>query len=206
MALTRKFLKAMGIDDEKVDQIIEAHTDTVDGLKESLSQAQADAKALPGVQKELDAAKEALSAAKDDGWKEKHDKVKKDFDEYKANVTAKEQKAAKESAARAYFEGKGITGKALAIAMRGCTSELEALQLSEDGKIMDTKGLDALVNGDFAGLVGTTRTEGAHTPTPPTNTGGGKLTKADIYKKDDKGRYVMSASERQKALVENQIM
>ena len=32
------------------------------------------------------------------------------------------------------------------------------------------------------------------------------MTKADIYKKDDNGRYVMSASERQKALMENQIM
>ena len=31
----------------------------------------------------------------------------------------------------------------------------------------------------------------------------GKLTKADIYKKDDKGRYVMSTAERQKAIAEN---
>ena len=66
--------------------------------------------------------------------------------------------------------------------------------------------LEALVKGDFAGLVGQTSTKGADTATPPANTGGGTLTKADIYKKDDKGRYLMSASERQKALMENQIM
>ena len=29
------------------------------------------------------------------------------------------------------------------------------------------------------------------------------MTRAEIYKKDDKGRYVMSTSERQKALAEN---
>lgn len=32
------------------------------------------------------------------------------------------------------------------------------------------------------------------------------MTKADIYKKDEKGRYVMSAAERQNALIENKIM
>jgi hypothetical protein len=34
MALTRKMLKAMGIEEEKIEQIIEAHAETVDGLKE----------------------------------------------------------------------------------------------------------------------------------------------------------------------------
>ena len=33
MALTRKLLEGMGLTDEQVDTIIEAHTDTVDGLK-----------------------------------------------------------------------------------------------------------------------------------------------------------------------------
>lgn len=206
MALTRKFLKAMGIEDEKIDQIIEAHTDTVNGLKDSLDKAQADAKALPAVQKELDDARKALTTAKDDGWKDKHDTLKKEFEDYKKGVTAKEAKAAKEAAARAYFESKGITGKALDIAMRGSGAETEALELGEDGKIKDAAALEALVKGDFAGLVGQTSTKGADTATPPANTGGGTLTKADIYKKDDKGRYLMSASERQKALMENQIM
>lgn len=205
MALTRKSLKAMGLTDEQVDSIIEMHTETVDGLKENLEKSKADAKALPAVQKELDAAKEALKAAKDDGWKDKHDKVKKEFDEYKAGITAKETKAAKEAAVRAWYEGKGITGKALEIAMRGSTEEISALEL-EDGKIKDTAALEALVKGDFSGLVGTTVTKGADVARPATTTGGGALTKADIYKKDEKGRYVMSASERKKALIENQIV
>ena len=206
MALTRKFLKAMGIEDEKIDQIIEAHTETVSGLKDSLEKAEAAAKDLPGVQKELDAAKADLEAAKKDGWKDKHDALKKEFEDYKKGVTDKETKAAKEAAARAYYEGKGITGKALDIAMRGSGGEIEALELGEGGKIKDPAALDALVKGDFSGLVSTTTTTGANTAHPPANNGGGSLTKADIYKKDDKGRYLMSASERQKALMENQIM
>ena len=200
MALTRRLLKGMGLTDEQMDTIIEAHTDTVDGLKADLAKYKADAEQLPKVQRELD----ALKAAGDGGYQEKYEKVKKDFDDYKAEISTKETKAAKEKAVRAYYEGKGITGKSLDIAIRGSGAEIDALELDGD-KIKDTSSLDELVNGTFSGLISTTTTKGADTATPPTNTGGGGTTKADIYKKDDHGRYIMSAAERQKALMENQI-
>ena len=98
--------------------------------------------------------------------------LKKEFEDYKKDVTAKEAKAAKEAAARAYYESKGITGKALDIAMRGSGAEIEAVEL-EDGKIKDAKALDALVAGDFSGLVGQTMTKGAETATPPATGGSG---------------------------------
>ena len=68
-------------------------------------------------------------------------------------------------------------------------------------KIKDTKSLDALVSGTYKGLVSTVKTQGANPANPPANNGGAK-TREDIYKKDDKGRYVMSTSERQNALAE----
>jgi hypothetical protein len=43
MALTRKFLAAMGIEAEKVDEIIAAHTETVNALKEERDTAKAQA-------------------------------------------------------------------------------------------------------------------------------------------------------------------
>ncbi len=104
-------------------------------------------------------------------WKDKYDALKKDFETYKGEQSAKETKAAKEAAARAYYQSKGITGKALDIAMRASGSEIEALVL-EDGKIKDVAALEALVKGDFSGLVGQTHTEGAPTATPPSNNGG----------------------------------
>ena len=200
MALTRKLLKGMGLTEEQVETIIEAHTDTVDGLKADAAKYKADADALPKVQRELD----TLKAAGDGGWQEKYEKVKKDLDDYKAEVSTKEAKAAKEKAVRTYYESKGITGKSLDIAIRGSGAEIDALEMDGD-KIKDTSALDELVNGTFSGLVSTTTTKGADTATPPTTTGGGGITKAEIYKKDDHGRYVMSAAERQKALMENQI-
>lgn len=198
MALSRKLLNGMGLTDEQVDTIIEAHTDTVDGLKADVSKYKTDAEKLSGVQKELD----DLKAKGDDGWKEKHDKLKVEFDKYKGDIEAKETKANKEKAVRAFYESKGITGKNLEIAMRGSRAEIDGIELDGD-KIKDNSALDALVKGDFSGLVATTTTKGANTANPPANNGGSKLTKADIYKKDDKGRYVMSTAERQKALAEN---
>lgn len=198
MALTRKLLKGMGLTDEQVDTIIEAHTDTVDGLKADVSKYKTDAEKLSGVQKELD----DLKAKSDDGWKEKHDKLKGEFDKYKGDIEAKETKANKEKAVRAFYESKGITGKNLEIAMRGSRAEIDGIELDGD-KIKDNSALDALVKGDFSGLVATTTTKGANTANPPANTGGTKLTKAEIYARDEQGRYKLSTAERQKALAEN---
>ena len=78
--------------------------------------------------------------------------------------------------------------------MRGSRTEIDAVEL-DGNKIKDSSMFEELVKGDFSGLVAITTTKGANTATPPTNTGGSKLTKEDIYKKDDKGRYVMSAHE-----------
>lgn len=196
--MTRKSLKAMGLTDEQIDSIIEMHTETVDGLKDKLKAAEEKSNKLDDVQKELD----DLKANKGDDYKAKYEAEKKAFAEYKADQTAKETKAAKEAAVKAYFEGKNITGTNLAIAMRGARDEIAGIEL--DGTtIKDTSALDALVSGEFAGLVVKTTTQGAATATPPTNTGGSKLTRADIFKRDDKGRYVMSTADRQRALAEN---
>lgn len=177
MALTkaqvREILSAAGVDAEHmkdaVDKIIDGHLASVDALREDVSKYKTEAEQLGGVQKELDELKKLDGAgwkAKAEGWEEKYN------DLVSAN-TAKETKAAKEAAARAYYESKGIAGKALDIAMRGSGAEIEALELA-DGKIKDAAALEALVNGDFSGLVSTTTTKGADTPTPPANNGGGK--------------------------------
>lgn len=181
MALTRKLLKGMGLTDEQVDTIIEAHTDTVDGLKADISRYKADAEKLPGVQKQLD----DLKAAGDDSYKEKYEKEHSAFEAYKADVTAKNAKAAKEKAVRAYFEGKNITGSNLELAMRGCGEEMAAIELDGD-KIKDTKSLDALVAGTYKGLVSTSRTKGTDTSNPPGNTGAGTMTKEKIMEIKDR--------------------
>lgn len=196
MSITRKMLKGMGLTEDQQDTILEAHTETVNEIKAERDRLKADAEKLPGVQKQLD----ELKAVGDGGYKEKFEKERKAFEDYKADITAKETKAAKEKAVRAYFESKNITGANLDLAMRGCGTEMAALEMDGE-KIKDTKSLDALLTGTYKGLISTTRTEGANPANPPANTGGAK-SREDIYKKDDKGRYVMSTAERQQALAE----
>ena len=177
MALTRKSLKAMGLTDEQVDSIIEMHSETVDGLKEQVNTYKADAEKLPNVQKELD----DLKAAGDGGFKEKFEKEHIDFENFKKTIQEKETKAAKESAAKAFFESKGITGNSLEIAMRGSSAEIAALDLDGE-KIKDSSALDALVNGTFKALVSTTTTKGANIPNPPVTTPNKAYSADDIRK------------------------
>ena len=111
MALTRKMLEAMGIEEEKVDQIIEAHTETVDGLKADIERYKADAKALPDVQMQLEQARADLEAGKKDSYKVKYEAIKEEFEGYKNEQTKKESHAAKERAYRALLEKVGISPK-----------------------------------------------------------------------------------------------
>ena len=179
MALTRKLLKGMGLTDEQVDTIIEAHTDTVDGLKADVTRYKADAEKLPGVQKQLD----DLKAAGDGGYKEKYEKEHSAFEAFKTDITAKESKAAKEKAVRAYFKSKNITGANLDLAMRGCGEEMAALELDGE-KIKDTKSLDALVDGTYKGLVSK---QTVRFDTGARFNGGGKpMTKDEIMQINDR--------------------
>ena len=198
MSLTRKMLKAMGIEEEKIDQIIEAHTETVDGFKDKLNDYKDKAEKYDGVKKELDDLKDG-----DNDWQKKYEKEHSDFEAYKNDVTAKETKRTKEHAYRELLRGAGVSEKRLDAILK--VTNLDSVELDKDGKIKDADKPTETVKTEWADFVETTSTQGAETATPPTNNGGTKMTKADIYKKDDKGRYVLSTEERQKALVENKI-
>lgn len=206
MALTRRLLKSLEIGEDKIEQIIEAHTETVNGLRDELATAKEAAAQAESLQAELRQAQKDLQEAQKTDWQEQYESIKKNFEDYKAKITAKETYAAKEAAVKAYYQAKGITGKALDIAMRGSAKEIEATTLNADNQIADTKHLDELLAGDFSSLIGSTVTKGAEVAHPPVSTNRNTLAKSDIYKKDDKGRYVLSTSERQKALMENQII
>lgn len=161
MALTRKMLKAMGIEEDKIEQIIEAHSESVDALKDRADEYKQKLAKLESVSDELEKLKKADVS-------DEYEKLKADFDKYKSEVEAKKTKTAKENAVREFFKSKNITGKNLEIAMRGCKDEISTIEL-ENGKIKETKSLDELVSGDFAGLVAKTETQGIDVPTPPIN-------------------------------------
>ena len=183
MALTRSLLKALGLNDEQISSIIEAHTDTITGLKDSLKTAEEKAKRFDDVEKELD----ELKSKGTEDYKAKYEAEHTAFENYKSDVTAKETKAAKETAVKAYFEQKGIKGKNLNAAMRGATKEIAEVEI-ENGKIKNKTVLDDLLKGDFEVFVTKESVAGATTANPPANTGG-RMTKEQIFAiKDDTAR------------------
>jgi hypothetical protein len=190
MALTRKLLKGMGLTDEQVDTIIEAHMDTVDGLKADVSKYKGDAEKLPGVQKELDEMKAANNDEKARDWEKKYN-----------DLLSEKSRNEKEKAYRAILEDAGLNKKGIDKAVK--YAAWDSLELDGKGGLNGAKDLIKSAKEEWSEYVETTTVTGANTATPPANGGGAKLTKADIYKKDEKGRYVMSTSDRQKALAEN---
>ena len=165
--------------EEIENRLVALHLGVVDPLKDDLTKYKADAEKLPSVQKQLD----DLKAAGDGGYKEKYEKEHSAFEAFKTDITAKESKAAKEKAVRAYFESKNITGANLDLAMRGCGEEMAALEL-DGGKIKDTKSLDALVDGTYKGLVSK---QTVRVDTGARFNGGGKpMTKDEIMQITDR--------------------
>lgn len=186
MAFTRKFLKALGIEDEKVEQIIDAHTEVTDGLKKKISEAEEKAEQYDELQKEME------KYRKQEGYKDKYEKEHADFEAYKKDVTAKETRSQKSGLVQKYLESKGITGGNLDIAMMAIDGQIDKLELDGE-KIKDTKALDDLVSGKLSSLVVSKSTKGVNTSTPPTNNAGSApRTKEDIKK-------IKDTTERQKA-------
>lgn len=178
MALTRKMLKAMGIEDEKIDQIIDAHTETVDGLKADIEKYRTDAEKLPGVQKELETAQAGLEAGKKDSWKVKYDAIKEEFEGYKSKQTKKETRAAKESAYRNLLKATGINEKRIESVLK--VSDVDSLELDDKGAIKDAAKLTDSIKTEWADFISTTMTKGAESHTPPQINNGKSYTAADI--------------------------
>ena len=188
MALTRSYLKGMGLTDEQVSGIIEAHTDTVDGLKKEIERYKADAQKLPGVQEELEKAKEAAKNSGDAA------KIQKAFDDYKAEVEAKESAAAKKAAYEKVAKDAGLTETGIAKAVK--YADWSTVELDEKGNIKDAKALIKSLKEEWPEHISKTSEKGAETPTPPGGDGKTYKSKAEIMK-------IKDATERQKAIAAN---
>lgn len=179
--LTRSYLRALKIEDEDtVTAILEAHTETTSALLKY----KADAEKLPGVQAELDQAKKDLADRNKDGWKEKHDAVKKELDDYKAAQTAKDTKAAKETAYRALLKEAGVNEKRIDAVLR--VTDLDKIEL-ENGAVKGAEEVKNAIKTEWAEFITTAGQSGAGMTNPPAGGGThetnlGELSMADYIK------------------------
>ena len=177
MALTRKLLSALGIDTDKIEQIIEAHTETVDALKQERDSFKSKAESYDKVKAELDQLKDTAKNSGD------YDKLKKEFDDYKAEVQNKETMAAKKAALAKVAKDAGLTEAGIAKAVK--YADYAALELDDKGDVKDAKALIKSLKEEWPEHIAKATTEGANTATPPGSSSGSARSREEIMKIKD---------------------
>lgn len=201
MALTRKGLKAMGLTEEQVDSIVEMHTEVTEALKSERDEYKLQAEKYTAVQEELDTAKQQLASTETDPFKVKYDALKEEYTAYKTAQQEKEAKAEKEKAYRGLLKDAGLNEKRIDAVLK--VSDINAIDFDENGEVKGKADILENIKKEWADFIVTSEQRGASTATPPADSGKTVLSKTDIYKKDEHGRYVLSASERQRAIAES---
>ena len=109
---------------------------------------------------------------------EEYKALKADFDKYKAEVTAKETKAAKEAAYRAILKDANLSEKGIEKAVK--YADWDKIELDSDGKVKGANDHIKAVRDEWSEYVTTTTTTGAKTSTPPASNPAKNYTTAEI--------------------------
>lgn len=158
MALTRKFLKALGVSEEAIEEIITAHTDVTDGLKEQLKAAQDTEQQLADVTKERD---ELKAKADDTKSAERIAELEKQVSAYeKAETNAK-----KTTALNALLESAGFDKRGFARMI--AATDLDGVELDDKGGIKDNDKLTEKLKADWPDLLVESTSETNKPATPP---------------------------------------
>lgn len=201
--ITRKMLKAMGIEDEQQDQIIEAHLSVVDSLKEERDNYRIDAEKAQRLQSRVDEL-ETLAKSKDgeNPYKAKYEKLQadqeklqKEFNDYKAGIEHEHEVSAKKDAFRSLLKEIGISEKRIDTIIRATPEIDELVELSKDGDIRDKAKLSEKVKGEWSDFIVTSEDRKKTPENPPSNSGG-RMTKEQIME-------IKDTAARQKAIAEN---
>lgn len=182
MAFTRKFLTALGIEDDKIEQIIDAHTEVTNALKKERDALQEKADTVDEAQKELKKAQKKLKEYEDaesgeSSWQSKYEaektakeKAEKDLADYKADVEAKETLASKQNAYKALLRDAGVSDKRFDSIVK--VTDFEKIELDENGKIKDSANVTENIKTEWGDFIQKKSEEGAKVGNPPTNNGG----------------------------------
>lgn len=173
--LNRKFLKALGVDEDKIDAIIEAHTDVTSVLVKERDEALSKAGDIEKLTRERDELKQKVTQAASDAKAE----VQAAFDAFKKQVADEKAQAAKTEAVTALLKDRGARRPEF---IEFLLSKVDLSKVVvEDGAIKDTAFIDALQSA-YSGCFGEIDEHGAGPHDPPSG-GNQKLTKEAFFKK-----------------------
>lgn len=169
MAFTRKMLKALGIDDDKIEQIMDAHTEVTESLKQERDTAKAAADELDKVKDELDKAKQSLKDADKNGkdLQSKYDTEHAEFEKLKNEITAKATKEKTDKAITEWAKSHGYSeAGAKKIAKYGGYGD--RIKFDEDGKPTNLDELESDIAAEWGEYKGDTKTDTHQSSNPIT--------------------------------------
>ena len=203
MALKRETLAAMGIEPDKINEIIRMHAETVEALKEQRdgykSEAEKAQKDIEGYkQTAADATKELAelkeAQGKDAPYKDKYEELKQEYESYKTGIEEKEAKGKVSEAYKAILKEAKIADKYIPVIMKA--TDLSEMKLDENGNLEGAKEAKEKAASEWAEFVEKTSAKGTNTSNPPKNTGGSDMTVEEIDA-------IKDTAERQKAMYEH---
>ena len=167
MALTRKFLEALGIEQAKIDEIISAHTEVTDSLKADRDSYKEKAEKYDQTKTELDKAKSELDKVSKDEYKTKYESLEAEFNKYKTDIAEKEVKGKKEEAYKKMLKEIGVNEKSIDAIVK--VKDLSSLRLDDKGEIVDVDTLKESEKKDWEGFIIESEVHGQNPSTPPDN-------------------------------------
>lgn len=194
MALTRKLLKGMGLTDEQMDSIIDAHVETVESLKNRISELETANGEVETLRKDNKALNDKVDALTKNGADVA--KVQADFDAYKEQIENEKANSAKEKAVRNLLKTNGVQRDAFLDLLMG---KIDLSKVEMDGdNVKDADSFVKRYKDQYGDCFGTVSNNGVDTSNPPSagRKGNGGKTREEIMKIED-------YDERLKAIKEN---
>lgn len=190
-SLSRKFLSGIGIEEDKIELILEKHQEVLGEIKDERDRLKEEAEKLPSVQKELDDLKKATDDGKENSYKVKYEALKEDFESYKKDISTKEIHSKKEAAYRELLKAAGISEKRIDAVLK--VSPIDSLEFDDEGKVKEADSISKTIKEEWSDFISTESTMGAKTANPPTSNG------SSLIKSKEEIMKIKDTSERQKA-------
>ena len=177
MALTRKLLKSLGLEEAAIDTIIDAHTETTDALKKQRDDAIAEAGTVEAITKERDQLKQQVETLTKQGGDAA--KIQADFDAFKQQIADEKAAAQTDADVLALLKEAGIQRESFQ-QLASKSFDRSKIKRNEDGSISNRQELLDGIKTDFADCIATQQQQGTPPNNPPTGGGGTGKTKEQI--------------------------
>ena len=210
----RNILTEAGVSDENIEaavtRLVKLHIGVVDPLKSENEALESRVSAAEKLKSQLENANRELAELKDADYKTKYEaektnseNIRKEYEKYKTETEKKAVRSQKIDAFKEIMKDVGIAENHYDLVIK--YTDIDGLELDEKGKITTAKDIRKQLNDEWADTKTETKVVGANPANPPVSGNGGtsKMTKEEIFKRDDKGEFVHDSATRQRAIAEN---